>query len=417
LVRILITTFGSLGDLHPYLAIASELRKRSHDVIIATSPIYRPKVESENLAFHPVRPDLDPDNRALIAYVMDARRGSERIVSYLANLVRQSYDDTLAVAQDADVILTHPITFGSVLIAQKLRKKWISTVLAPISFLSAYDPPVPAPAPWLYGLRLFGPRFMKRFWDFGRKQTLAWVKPILAFREQLGLPAADHPLFEGSHSPSLVLAFFSPQLAAPQPDWPPNTVVTGFPFYDRGELSADLQRFLAAGPPPVVFTLGSSAVSAAGSFYTESLAAVNDLGCRAVFLTGPHPQNLPEQLPSNVISSDYAPHGAIFPKAAAIVHQGGIGTTAQAMRSGHPSLVVPFAHDQFDNAARVQRRGAAEVLYRSRYRARNVAGTLRHLLQEPCYAEAANQLSGQIRSENGAVSAAAAIERHAILTP
>ena len=411
MARILITTFGSLGDLFPYLAIAGQLTRRGHSVTIATSGVHRAAVESEGLQFHPVRPDIDRGNPELIAYVMDARRGSERIVRYLASLVRETYQDTLEAARHTDAIVTHPITFASVLIAQQLQLPWISTVLAPISFLSAYDPPVTAQAPWLHGLRILGPRFMKWFWDNGRRHTLQWLKPVLEFRRELRLPPGSHPLFDGSHSPSLVLALFSRELARPQPDWPANTVVTGFPFYEHGEAPPGLERFLAAGPPPVIFTLGSSAVTAAGSFYVESLEAVRRLGCRAVFLTGPHPQGLPDILPPNVIAIPYAPHNIVFPRGSAIVHQGGVGTTAQAMRSGLPQLVMPFAHDQFDNAARVRNIGAAQVISRARYRSGRVAAVLTTLLNNPSYKTAAFDLGRQIRNEDGAATAAASVER------
>ena len=128
----------------------------------------------------------------------------------------------------------------------------------------------------------------------------------MAFRRQLGLPDRGNPLFEGSHSPRLVLALFSPCLAQPQPDWPPQTVVTGFPFFDRHHQQAQIEpallRFLSDGPPPVVFTLGSSAVGAAGDFYRDSLTAIEKMDMRALFLTGPYPQGLPETLPSGVLA-------------------------------------------------------------------------------------------------------------------
>jgi UDP:flavonoid glycosyltransferase YjiC (YdhE family) len=107
----------------------------------------------------------------------------------------------------------------------------------------------------------------------------------------------------------------------------------------------------------------------------------------------------------------YAPHGAAFPHAAVLVHQGGIGTTAQALRSGKPQLVVPFAHDQFDNAARVRRLGVAEVLQRSHYRPHRIAQLLRQLLEESSYASAGTCISERIRTENGCESAADIIER------
>jgi UDP:flavonoid glycosyltransferase YjiC (YdhE family) len=252
---------------------------------------------------------------------------------------------------------------------------------------------------------------MDRIWQLARRHTLPWVQDVLHLRRELGLPSGGHPLFDGCHSPQLVLALFSPHLAATQPDWPRNTVVTGFPIYDSGDLPPHLLAYLSEGAAPVVFTLGSSAVAAAGDFYVESLAAVQRLGCRAVFLTGSHPQGLPDRLPPNVLAVDYAPHGPLFARAAAIVHQGGIGTTAQAMRSGHPQLFTPFGHDQFDNADRVRRLGAAAVVHRANYRARRVAAALQRLLQQPRYAQATAELGEKVRAENGAVAAADAIEQ------
>jgi MGT family glycosyltransferase len=413
--RILFTTFGSYGDLHPYMAVAAEMQARGHRVTIGTSAAYRAKVESEGIAFHAVRPDVSLDDTALLHYVFDPKKGSERVVRMVISAVRESWEDTAPAAAEADAIVTHPLTFAAVMAAQKLGLPWISSVLAPISFISAYDPPVVAPAPWLARLRALGPGFMKRIWDVGRREARKWAGPLLAFRRQLGLSDSENPIFEGSHSPDLVLALFSKALAEPQPDWPRHTVTTGFPFFDRHherpDLPPEVERFLADGPPPLVFTLGSSAVATAGDFYRESLEAVERLGARAVFLTGGRAQGLPETLPEGIIAGEYAAHSSLFPRASAIVHQGGVGTTAQAMRSGRPMLVVPFAHDQYDNAARVQRQGAAEVLYRNRYNGARAAQRLARLLRDPAYEAAAQRLGKRVRSENGAAAAAEAIER------
>jgi UDP:flavonoid glycosyltransferase YjiC (YdhE family) len=412
LARVLFTTFGSYGDIHPYMAIGIELQKRGHAVTIATSSSYAAKITSEGLGFHPVRPDVSLEDKALLAYVMDARRGSERILRYIGADVRQSYEDTLPAARQADLIVTHPITFGGVMAAEKLGSPWISTVLAPISFLSAWDPPVPAPTPWIVKVRALGPGWMRLIWQLAKYDTRRWIKPVLALRRELGLPDRGNPLFDGSHSPRLALALFSRCLAEPQPDWPPQTLVTGFPFFDRhheqAQVEPALHRFLSDGPPPVVFTLGSSAVGAAGDFYRDSLQAIGKMGVRALLLTGSHPQGLPETLPAGVMAVSYAAHSEVFPRASAIVHQGGIGTTAQAMRAGRPALIVPFAHDQFDNAERVRRLGAAEVVYRSRYNALTAETALGRLRN--CDSAAA-QLGDSVRAERGVECAADSIER------
>jgi UDP:flavonoid glycosyltransferase YjiC (YdhE family) len=240
--------------------------------------------------------------------------------------------------------------------------------------------------------------------------------PLYKLRAELGLPRGGNPMLEGQHSPRRVLALFSSAIATPQPDWPPQTRVTGFPFYDRRDRLGDaeqidpaLLKFLDEGEPPVVFTLGSSAVYIAEDFYRESLEAARAAGVRALLLIGEE-TNRPADLPDWAAAFDYAPYGELLPRARAVVHQGGIGTTAQGLRAGIPALVVPFNHDQFDNGARVARVGAGRVLPRSKYKAASAAKELRALLADESYTTRAAEVGRQIRSEDGASAAADAIE-------
>jgi UDP:flavonoid glycosyltransferase YjiC (YdhE family) len=130
---------------------------------------------------------------------------------------------------------------------------------------------------------------------------------------------------------------------------------------------------------------------------------------RALLLLGEQ-SNRPADLPEGVAAFDYAPYGQLLPRARAVVHQGGIGTTAQGLRAGIPALVVPFSHDQFDNGSRVARVGAGRVLPRAKYNAASAAKELRALLADESYTTRAAEVGRQIRSENGAVTAADAIE-------
>jgi UDP:flavonoid glycosyltransferase YjiC (YdhE family) len=232
-------------------------------------------------------------------------------------------------------------------------------------------------------------------------------------RAELGLTPGEDPIYEGKFSPRLVLAMFSAMLAAPQPDWPPNTVVTGFPKYDGAvdgsPLPPGLQEFLETGQAPVVFTLGSSAVLDPGSFYQESAQAASLLKRRAVLLLGRNPP--PTKLPDGVATAGYARFSELFPSASAVVHQGGIGTTGQALRAGRPMLVMPYNFDQPDNAARIARLGSGQVIRRSQYRASRVARQLQQILETPSYAEQARRLSHAVGQEDGAVTAVEAIER------
>ncbi|MDZ4801278.1 MAG: glycosyltransferase [Bryobacteraceae bacterium] len=417
MARILIATFGSLGDLYPYLAIGGELRRRGHAVTIATSAAYRSRIEGEGLAFAPIRPDVDLGDRKFMEWVFDQRNGSERIVRGMAQLVRESYEDTLGPASEADLIVTQPLAFSGPLIAMKAGKRWVSTILAPMSFTSVYDPPVLPQAPFLRQWTFLGPRFYGWIFGLGRKVSLDWVKPVVELGQNevgLTLEQIGHPIFDGARSPWLTVAMFSPIFGPRQRDWPDHVEVTGFPFYEgpgvQHELAPELETFLKAGPPPVVFSLGSTAVGAAGKFYRDSFRAAERLGVRTVFLTGGHVQGLPAKLPAGMLEWPYAPHSALFPRAAVNVHHGGVGTTAEALRSGRPMLVVPFAHDQFDNAERCLRLGTARWIGQGDYNATRAEMALRVLLDDPQIQQHCAAAAKQIRSENGTVAAADAIE-------
>ncbi len=337
--RIVLTTFGSLGDLHPYLAIALGLQERGHEVVLATSACYREKVESLGVGFRAVRPDQQDwlARRDEARRVMDLHRGTEYVLrTLLLPALRDSYDDLLTAADGADLLVSHPLTYAARLVVETKGLRWASTMLSPIGFFSAHDPPALPGAPFVSWLRFLGPPLYKNLFRVLKLAGRSWARPWYRLRAEVGLPPTrDNPLFDGQHSPALVLALFSELLGARQPDWPAPTLVAGFVFYDRdgaGGLSPELARFLDAGPPPIVFTLGSAAVHDAGPFYEQSAVAARLLDRRAVLLVGRQTHNRPAVLPEGVAAFDYAPFSELFPRAAVIVHQGGVGTTGQAMR-------------------------------------------------------------------------------------
>ena len=420
--RILLSTFGSFGDIHPYLAIALELQARGHHPVVATSEVYREKIELRGIAFHPVRPDMpsfdQPDELVrLIEGAMDPRTGGERVMEMLLPYLHEIYDDLNAAANDADLIFTHPLPLVGPIVAQVRKLPWVSSVLAPASFISVYDPIVPPQWPWLYHLMRLSPLVGRGVLALAKIKLDKLMQPVYELRAELGLPRGEQPVLAGQHSPAKVLALFSKVLAAPQRDWPANTCVTGFPFYDRRdffgetELPAGVNEFLDAGPSPIVFTLGSSAFWVARDFYRDSIEAARALGRRALLLIG-HERNLPTTpLPDGVAAFEYAPYSEVLPRACAIVHQGGVGTTGQALRAGKPVLILPHAHDQFDNAARVARLGCGRVLPRPRYNAKTAVHELQMLLDDQSYSERATEVGKVVSQEQGAGVAADEIEK------
>jgi UDP:flavonoid glycosyltransferase YjiC (YdhE family) len=209
-----------------------------------------------------------------------------------------------------------------------------------------------------------------------------------------------------------VLALFPRFLAKPQPDWPSQVVQTGFPFFSqpsRPETTEKLDSFLASGEPPIVFTLGSSAVHIAHDFYQSAADAARLLGRRAILLLGKNPS--PATLPNRVLAIDYAPLESVLPRAAAVIHHGGIGTCAEALRVGLPSLIVPFDYDQPDNAERLRRLGVAKVLRRSHFSAELLVSNLHDLLVDSAMTARAHGLSSRIHPVSDLAESLNAIER------
>lgn len=418
--HILLNTFGSLGDVHPYIAIAKELHKRGHRAVIATNEIYRGIIESEGIEFHAIRPDGAIDIKEegeFIGLLSYSQQSLDYGISYLISPhLRATYNDLLEAVEEADLVLTHHLAFAGTLAAEKTGTPRVSAVLSPASFMSAYDSPSLSPLPTSAVERAMTAVTNDNKYRAFRWQARHWSAPVRHLRTELGLPPSGDPFFEGQHSPELVLGLFSKLLATPQPDWPSQTRVTGFPLYNHQEhqgLSPELEKFLQEGPPPIVFTLGSLMVWTPGNFYLEGAIAAQQLGYRSVLLMGKAAREIAShQLPEGAIAIDYAPHSAIFPRAAAIVHHGGVGTTAQSMRAGRPILVVPCAYDQPDNAARLVRLGVARTVERFHCTADRIAAELKPLLFDPSYAGKAAEVGRLVQAEDGTGAACDAIEAY-----
>lgn len=427
-MKIVLSTFGSLGDLHPMLALAIELKRRGHKIAVNSLENYREKIGTLGFEFFPLRPDLDPEkDRDLARRVMNRKSGSELLLReiLLPNL-EPMYEDLTEAIAGADVLISGEAVFPAKSAAEKTKISWISTTLAPGSFLSAEDPFVPPTAQWLEHLRFLGAPFHRMIYGFVRRFSAEWFEPYREFRRRLGLDENHNPIFGDKYSDLLNLAMFSKVLGKPQPDWHNPTLQTGFCFYDGqndlGEMPKGLNEFIAAGEPPVVFTLGSAAVLDAGDFFEQSARAAKILGKRAVLLYGNF-NRIPEtkengewrvetgeNIRSKIAAFDYAPYSQVFPRAAAVVHQGGIGTTAQVLRAGAPHLIMPYSHDQPDNAARCRRIGVAETISRDKYAAESAARKLKKILSDASYKTNAEEAGKTVESEQGTLTACNAIE-------
>lgn len=415
--RVVLATFGTLGDLHPFLAVALELKRRGVEPIVAAAEMYREKVESEGVRFQRMRPDIDAVSERLRMSEPELVQATAKRPDFLVREIvlphlKEAYEDVLQVAREADLIVTHSAAYGAHLVAETCRLPWLSVALQPMIFFSAYDPPIVATLPklsqWIYQR---GPAWTRAAFELTKRIARRWVEPIESFRRELGLPPSSaHPIFEGQFSPSGTIALYSSLFGPPQPDHPPRTWTVGFAFYDKHSATApSLDEFLDRdrGDQPIVFTQGTSAVHDAAQFIGESLEAVRALETRAVFVLDE--QRAREwQVYGNerVLITGYAPYSQLFPRARVIVHHGGIGTTAQALRSGRPQLIAPYLVDQPDNAHRVERMGCGRTIPLAKYRAANVTEVLQTLTHDLLIERRADEIGQAIRAENGAQKAA-----------
>jgi rhamnosyltransferase subunit B len=417
--KVVVATVGSLGDLHPFIALSQAMRDRGLNVVLACAAEYRSKVAAAGIAFHPMRPGFDEMQRDL---GLDRAQLTRSVIEHSRFLfdrlvlpyVRHAYEDMMPATADADLVLTSSLAFGARLAAEKRGVPWIAVVLQPMMFLSSYDPPVIPGAEWLSALlRRVGPTPTRCAMWVVKKALNVLFRPLHALRADIGIaPTAQNPLFDGQFSGAGAIGLYSRLLGEVQPDFPRPTSIVGFASFDSEDglatgLQPALTEFLAAGTAPLVFTLGSLVVNSPGSFYRESLVAARSLKKRAVLLAGDQAIGELARVDSaDVFVCAYAPHSLLFPHAAAIVHHGGIGTLAQALRSGRPQLIVPYFADQLDNAARAARLGVARILPPRRYFGASAGRELDRLLGDCGYLARAGKAAESVLTEEGASQAA-----------
>jgi rhamnosyltransferase subunit B len=410
--RIVFCTVGSLGDVHPYMAVSKALQARGHHPVIATSDRHRPAIEAGGIEYAPLRPDEARFGglESVAAKLFEPHAGPRYLIREMVMpYLREQYEDCMKASQGADVVVSHPLTMAAPLACSVMGLPWVSSILAPASLLSAYDRPLLSSSILARALRSLGVWPYRACLWLGDRIARGWERPLHDLRAELGLPrAAQAALFRGQFSPRLTLALFPQLLVEPQPDWPANTVVTGAPRYDgppaSEALQQDLDAFLLDGGPPLVFALGSSVVLLAGEFWNHAIAASQRLGRRAVLLTG---SPLSGKTPSGVKAFDYLPYSAVFPHAEAIVHQAGIGTLTQALAAGRPQRAVPVAFDQPDNARRAVALGVGRSIPMQKVTPGRLADSLAALLAEPAYTDCARSAAAQV--EDGSARAADAL--------
>src|SRR5688572_23676232 len=357
------------------------MRQRGHHVAVAANAYFQPLIEHAGLEFIELGTADEYKKLATNRDLWHPFRGPQAVFKGTARYLRPMYDIAERFAQRGDVVMAaSSLAMGARVAQDKLGFPLATVHLSPAIFQSACDPPN------LPVINLF-PRWMppsawRALWRISNAAAdgliASWLNDL---RRDVGLEPVKNILGEYWHSPQLAIALFPEWYAPKQPDWPRQTVLTGFPLYDEPDvtpISPELEKFLQTGEPPIAFTPGS-AMWQARVFFDASAAACAKLGRRGLLLTR-HGDHLPPRLPDGVIHVHYAPFSKLLPRCAAFVHHGGIGSSAQALASGVPQIVTPFTHDQPDNAGRLKRLGVAAIVPPTKYTPDRLARELRELI-------------------------------------
>ena len=395
--------------MHPFVGLGLALRQRGYRVTVITAGYFRGLVEQAGLEFVDPLPEVDFREMIRNPRIWHPLHGTRTILDLAVRpLLEPVYRSIVATQTPGRTLVCgSSLAFGARVAQETQGIPLVSIHLSPMLFRSAFQGPS---LPVLLVHR--GPAWFRRLqWriidDLSDRAICPWLNE---FRGRFGLPPARRVFRDWMHSPLRLIAMFPEWFAPFQPDWPPQTRLTGFPLYSEEgvvEPSPDVARFIEA-EPPLVFTPGSANVFG-HDFFAAAAEACRLLGRRGLLLTR-FPEQVPTTLPDGVRHVDFVPFRWLLQRSALLVHHGGIGSMSQALSAGVPQVIMPMGFDQYDNAARVERLGVGRTLTPRRFRGPMLADVIRGLLADPTVASRCHAVATRMTDDDGMPHACDAIE-------
>lgn len=418
LMRVCLVAVGTLSSVQPFIAIAQELKKLDIFPTIVCDEAYREFCEDCGVTTRSLRPsrsqlieDTALTERELTAAIISDWKFvlDKTVLPYVPHML----EDLQNAYLDADLVITgNPAIVGRIA-ADAAGLPQMAVLVQPMALATADDPPVYPGFAFLPRLRrVLGPGAVRPFIALSRVVARRLLRAFEQVRLQIGAPPLlGDEAYDGPLASEKVFALYSPVLASLPKDAPGHVVQAGFTFFDHGPMdrgiSGALASFLAKNPNPIIFTLGSLSVSLGEQFFEASANAAALLGRPAILMVGDEEKGCYRRLSSEtVFVSGYVQHSQLFSHAAAVVHHGGIGTIAQAMRSGVLQLACPRYGDQFDNAYRLCTKGLGASLPLKEYTAERAVKALAALFGDPAFAVPAREVARPLEIENGAQTVA-----------
>lgn len=411
-MKIGLQTWGSDGDIRPFIALAGGLSKRGHEVTLHAFSLDGKDYSdlAQALDFKIIGMQKDSDLSTLAKKIRQTNNPLNQIKLLFSYTFFPYQDELFAVAmqlcKENDLVIGHHILTPLKAAAEKTGRDHCSVFLCHSLFPSKYLSPDPFPN--------FGSLANMLLWkisDFSLNFMLK--KDVNSLREKNGLSPIKSVL-QSWQSESLNLIAVTSSLCQKQPDWTDNIHVCGFfdiPLVaEKWEQPPELKAFLEAGEPPVYYTFGSMTQFSVEEATKLMLNAARLSGKRAIIQSHwDQVKDIPEE--ENIFRVSKLPHHHIFPLCAVVVHHGGAGTTHSATRSGAASVVVKYAFDQGFWGKELKRIGVGgKVLNRRDVTANTLAEQVRAVYESIEIRQKSQAIGEIMRAEKGINRAVQLIE-------
>ena len=410
-MKIVITPMGSAGDNYPFIGIGAEMVRRGHDVHVVTTGPFRDAVLAAGASYVESGSTEEYEKNINNPELFHPTRGSETVARMVAEQIRRMFKSVRELHEPGrTLVVGHTLDFGSRALHDKIGLPLVTLHLQPVIVRTSHE------LPTMTGTMNFSwlPRWFKRslWWGVDRlMMDRIWGPAANEPRAALNLPPVSRVFESYTNSPLLTIGLWPDWFGPPQPDWPKQMKLAGFPLYDPSSspsLDGEIESFLAAGDAPIVFTPGSAMVHG-HDFFAAAADACQSLGRRGMLFTRYEAQ-VPKSLPPTVRRFAFARFSQLLPRCAALVHHGGIGTTAAGFAGGIPQVIMPMSHDQPDNAYRAVKLGIAERIMPKKFTGDRLAASLKRLLDSPDVKQRCTDLARRCRETNGIATACDLIE-------
>jgi len=415
-MNVILITVGTRGDVLPFVALGKGLIKRGYQVTICTGESFRSLVEQYGLKFSPVRMDfleLAETNEGKQMMGRNPFHTWKLMKRAIFPMVERMLLDVWHAAQGADVMIYHPKVLGGYDIAEK---RGIPAFLA-------------HPTPVIVPTRLFANPALPLTFSSGFLNELTysvnrlmvssflsiinkWRKETLTLDSKRTLMTNDRIL---NGQPVPVLYGCSPQVVPYDPAWKPYVCMSGFWFLEQEsewEPSPELRRFMKNGPPPIAVSFSSMPLDNPRRIWKMLEEALNISGQRGIILAGSSGMSEKHHSP-HVFTVDSVPHDWLFPQTCGVIHHGGAGTTAAALKAGKPMIISPFTGDQPFWARRMKELGVAtEPLTEKEMSVERLVHRIRELTGNPSLHHRADEMAAHLRDEKGVEATVDFIEEH-----